>query len=133
MRAARRLLAEDQVSRLDYADFEDAFEDVSNAIKDGRFLPKQRGSLISLCLSDRTSFEQLLKDQPKSDRMSLIGIGGSGEESADPAKELESRILQFQKENGGEKEMPYKTAYTRVLASDSNLAARYRANQTKLM
>jgi hypothetical protein len=132
-RAARRLLAEDKVSRVDYADFEDAFEDVSAAIKDGRFLPKQRGSLIALCLSDRPSFEQLLKDQPRSDRMEMTGIGGSGLESADPDRELEARINQYQKDNGGAEKVPYKEAYTRVLASDTNLASRYKAAHSRLM
>jgi hypothetical protein len=132
-RTARRLLAEDKVSRIDYADFEDAFEDVSAAVKDGRFLPKQRASLITLCLSDRPAFEQLLKDQPKSDRLEMTGIGGSGLESADPDRELEARITQYQKENGGAEKIPYKEAYTRVLASDTTLASRYKAAHSRLM
>jgi phage I-like protein len=133
MRAARRLLAEDKVTRVDYADFEDAFEDVSNAIKDGRFLPKQRASLISLCLSDRPAFEQLLKDQPKSDRLSAIGIGGTSEESMDPDKELMAKTEQYMRENGGEEKVPYKTAMQRVLASDKSLAERYKLAHSKLM
>jgi hypothetical protein len=132
-RAVRRLLAEGRVSQVDYADFADAYEDVENAVKDGRLLPKQRGAAIALCLSDRSSFESFVKDQPKSDRMTTVGIGGTGMESDDPGKELMSRISQYQKDNGGEEKMPYKEAYTRVLASDSNLATRYRASQTKLM
>jgi len=132
-RAARRLLAEDKVTPLQFADFQDAMEDVDAAVKDGRFLPKQRASLISLCLSDRPAFEQLLKDQPKSDRLSAVGIGGTGIESDDPDRELQARISQYQKENGGEKDCPYKEAYTRVLASDIGLAQRYKLAHSKLM
>ena len=132
-RAARRLLAEDRVSKVDYADFEDAFDDVSAAIRDGRFLPKQRPALITLCLSDRPAFEQLLRDQPKSDRLEMTGIGGSGLESADPDRELQARIDQYTRENGGVEKMPYKEAYTRVLASDTALASRYKAAHSRLM
>lgn len=114
----------------DYADFEDAVEDVSKAINEGQFLPKQRASLVALCLSDRANFEEMVKAQPKSERLSMVGIGGTGDESTNPDAELQQRIDQLIKEN---KDMSYGTAYTKVLASDTALAERYNKVHRRLM
>lgn len=132
-RAVRRLLADEKVSQRDYADFADAFEDVNAAIMEGKLLPTQRASSIRMCLSDREGFEEFIKHQPKSDRMQFTGIGGTGQESADPDKELQERITQAQKDAGGPEKLPYRDAYTRVLASDVNLAQRYKAAHSRLM
>ena len=129
-RSARRLLAEEKISMRDYADFEDAVEDVSKAINEGQFLPKQRASLVALCLSDRANFEEMVKAQPKSERLSMVGIGGTGDESTNPDAELHQRIDQLIKEN---KDMSYGTAYTKVLASDTALAERYNKVHRRLM
>lgn len=131
-RAARRLLAEDKVAKIDYADFEDAFEDANKAVTEGQILPRQRASMIRLFLSDRESAVAFLKDQPKSDRLSQVGIGGTGTEafSDNPDRELDAKISQFMKDN---KDVPYKTAYQKVLASDTDLKKRYDKAHSRVM
>lgn len=132
-RAVRRLLADEKVSQRDYADFADAFDDASAAVKDGKFLPAQLGSLISICLSDRKAFDALVASQPKGDHLTMSGISGSGLETADPDRELQAKIAQAQKDAGGEDKLAYKDAYTRVLASDRSLSERYKAAHSRMM
>lgn len=132
-RAARRLLAEDKVTKLDFADFEDAVEDARQAIEAGKFLPKQRASLVRMFLSDRESAEQLVKDQLQTVQLSMVGVGGNGRETDNPDKELADRIDSYIKENGGADKVRYSEAYSKVLASDRNLEQRYKAAHSKLM
>jgi phage I-like protein len=130
-RKARELLADNKVTMRDYVDFENASEDVNAAILEGRFLPNQRISLISLCLSDRDNFEKMVKNQPKADRLNLTGISGSGEELSDnPDKEIEARINELLK---ADPKLPYARAYQQVLMSDAGLKTRYDAAHRKLM
>jgi Mu-like prophage I protein len=128
----RNIWADERISNRDYVDFEDAVEAVDELIRKGRYIPRQRKSLIRMYLSDREAFEEMSAAQPVVMDFSTRGIGGTGEESdKTPDAELNRRIQSLRKE---EPKLNYADAMTKVLASDKNLKADYdKAHSQKLM
>lgn len=123
-RKARRLLANEKISMADYADFEDAVEDVDKAINEGRFLPRQRGSLVALCLADRDAFVKLCGDQPQSRRTESLGLRSGTEEGMTAQQEVIQKTEKYMTDHKEEK-LTYGAALSRVLASDAQLKDRY--------
>lgn len=59
---------------------------LDNALKDGKIVPAQRDSFMKLALSDRTAFDEILKNQK---RNSPLGISYSDNLTEEGKKELE--------------------------------------------
>jgi Mu-like prophage I protein len=129
-RKVRRLFADGKIDRVDYADFEDAVEDVEKFITEGRFLPRQRGMLIGLCLSDHDTFMAFGNSQPRSERTNVTGLR-SGEEEGQTASQEVMRLTEEAMKK--DDKLTYGRALTQVLSANAPLKDRYNKEQRKLM
>ncbi|MGC2234249.1 MAG: phage protease [Candidatus Acidiferrum sp.] len=129
-RKVRRLFADGKIDRVDYADFEDAVEDVEKFITEGRFLPKQRGKLIGLCLSDRENFLAFGNSQPRSERTNTLGLRSNEEEGMTASQEVMRLTEEKMKKDD---KLTYGRALTQVLTENQPLKDRYNKEQRKLM
>lgn len=129
-RKVRRLFAEGKIERVDYADFEDAVEDVERFINEGRFLPRQRGMLVGLCLSDRETFIKFADSQPKARFTETTGLRSREEEGMTASQEVMRLTEEAMKKND---KLPYGRALSQVLSANPDLKDRYNKEQRKLM
>jgi Mu-like prophage I protein len=129
-RKVRRLFADGKIDRVDYADFEDACEDVEKFIHEGRFLPNQRGALIGLCLSDKDNFLKFAQNQPRSMRTQGIGLRSAEEEGQTASAEVIRLTEEKMKKND---KIKYGQAMALVLSENPELKNRYDKEQRKLM
>ena len=122
---ARRLLASSKITLQDYCDVEEASDEVGKLIEAGKFLPAQRQSLISLCLADKSLFDEIVSGQAKVIEFAETGFKGNGGEVT-AGGNVDAEIMQLtEKARQADPKLTQRAAHMQVLTSNKSLKERY--------